>query len=95
MIKIPKNSPEPLKACNIFYKTLKHMIAQRRRMQEVNKGNNIDNILLEHFQREIWSKVPHLEEKPGEAKVVNATPLIDITEDLRECAKKSVQPESC
>ncbi|MEX1996283.1 MAG: pyridoxal-phosphate dependent enzyme, partial [Nitrosopumilaceae archaeon] len=57
-------------------------------MQEVNKGSNIDNILLEHFQREIWSKVPHLEEKPGEAKVVNATPLIDITEDLRECAKK-------
>jgi cysteine synthase/rhodanese-related sulfurtransferase len=43
--------------------------------------------LLEHFQREIWSKVPHLEEKPGEAKVVNATPLKDITEDLKECAK--------
>ena len=54
-------------------------------MQE-NKGANIDGILLEHFEREIWSKVPHLE-KP-EAKVVNATPLVDITEDLRECARK-------
>jgi len=54
---------------------------------EVTKGSNIDNILLEHFQQEIWSKVPHLEEKQGEAKVVNATPLIDITEDLKECAK--------
>jgi cysteine synthase len=40
--------------------------------------------LLEHFEREIWSRVPHLE---GEAKVVNATPLKDITEDLKECAK--------
>ena len=56
-------------------------------MLEVTKGSNIDNILLEHFQQEIWSKVPHLEEKQGEAKVVNATPLMDITEDLKECAK--------
>ncbi len=57
-------------------------------MQEINKGTNIDSILLEHFERDIWSKVPHLEEKPGEVRVVNATPLIDITEDLKECAKK-------
>jgi len=42
--------------------------------------------LLEHFEREIWSKVPHLE-KTGEATVVNTTPLKDITEDLKECAK--------
>jgi cysteine synthase A len=58
-----------------------------------NNNNNIDGSLLEHFQREIWSKVPHLEqeeregEKPGQVKVVSATPLIDITEDLRECAR--------
>jgi cysteine synthase/rhodanese-related sulfurtransferase len=45
--------------------------------------NNIDNTLLEKFQQEIWNKIPHLE---GE-KIVNATPLIDLTEDLRECAK--------
>ena len=62
-------------------------------MQGLNKGNNnnddVDSSLLEHFQQEIWSKVPHLEEekKPGEAKVVSATPLIDITEDLRQCAR--------
>ena len=54
---------------------------------EVTKGSNIDNILLGKFQQEIWSKVPHLEEKQGETKVVNTTPLIDITEDLKECAK--------
>ncbi|MBI3842095.1 MAG: pyridoxal-phosphate dependent enzyme [Thaumarchaeota archaeon] len=63
------------------------MISQWRRLQELNKGNNIDSVLLEHFEREIWSKVPHLEEKP-EVKVVNVTPLIDITEDLKECARK-------
>ncbi len=63
------------------------MIMQRGRLPEVTKGSNIDNILLERFQQEIWSKVPHLEEKQGEAKVVNATPLVDITEDLKECAK--------
>ncbi|HEV2193786.1 MAG TPA: pyridoxal-phosphate dependent enzyme [Nitrosopumilaceae archaeon] len=63
------------------------MIAEWRRLQELNKGSNIDSVLLEHFEREIWSKVPHLE-KPDGVKVVNATPLIDITKDLKECAKK-------
>ena len=52
-------------------------------MQE-NK-ENIDTVLLEKFEQEIWNKVPHLE-KTG--KVVNATPLIDVTLDLKECAKK-------
>ena len=50
---------------------------------EVTKGSNIDSTLLEHFEQEIWSKVPHLEE----TKIVNATPLTDLTEDLKECAK--------
>jgi cysteine synthase len=45
--------------------------------------NSIDNNLLERFEREIWNKTPHLEE----GKVVNATPLIDLTGDLKECAK--------
>ncbi|MFQ5941193.1 MAG: pyridoxal-phosphate dependent enzyme [Nitrososphaerales archaeon] len=43
--------------------------------------------MLEQFQREVWSKVPHLEGKPEEEKVVNPTPLKDITVDLKECAK--------
>ena len=47
------------------------------------EGTNIDNVLLERFEQEIWSKVPHLEE----TKIVNATPLTDLTEDLKECAK--------
>ena len=56
-------------------------------MQGLNKGTDIDITLLEHFEREIWNKIPHLEEKSGEAKIVNPTPLIDITQDLKECAK--------
>ena len=56
-------------------------------MSEETK-DHIDNVLLERFQLEIWSKVPHLEENQGEVKIVNATPLIDLTEDLKECAKK-------
>lgn len=64
-------------------------IRQWRKLQDLNSNNNnVDDSLLELFQREIWSKVPHLEEeKPGKAKVVSATPLIDITEDLKECAR--------
>jgi cysteine synthase len=57
------------------------------KLQGLNKGTDIDISLLEHFEREIWSKVPHLEEKPDAAKIVNPTPLLDITEDLKECAK--------
>jgi cysteine synthase len=51
-----------------------------------NKESSIDSVLLEHFKEEIWSKVPHLD--ASKAKVVNVTPLIDITKDLKECAKK-------
>ncbi len=47
----------------------------------------MDSSLLEHFEREVWSKIPHLEEKSGKSKVVNPTPLIDITEDLKQCAR--------
>jgi cysteine synthase len=58
-------------------------------LQGLNKGTDIDSFLMEHFEREIWSKIPHLEEgnKSGESKVANPTPLIDITEDLKQCAK--------
>ena len=46
--------------------------------------NDFDKFLLEKFEQGIWSKIPHLEED----KVINATPLIDLTSDLKECAKK-------
>jgi cysteine synthase A len=47
----------------------------------------VDSSLMEHFEQEVWSKVPHLEEESSELKVVNPTPLIDITEDLKQCAR--------
>ena len=46
-------------------------------------NNNTDNILLEKFEREIWNKIPHIEG----GVVTNATPLVDLTNDLKECAK--------
>jgi cysteine synthase/rhodanese-related sulfurtransferase len=57
------------------------------KLQGLNKGTDTDISLLEHFEREIGNKIPHLEDKSGEAKIVNPTPLIDITQDLKECAK--------
>ncbi|AIF82707.1 cysteine synthase [Candidatus Nitrososphaera evergladensis SR1] len=60
-------------------------------MQGQDEVNNVDDSLLLHFEQEIRSKVPHLGEKPGDAKtaatIINATPLVDITKDLKECAK--------
>ena len=46
-----------------------------------------DNALMEKFEQEVWSNVPHREEKDGKVEIVNATPLRDLTEDLKECAK--------
>ena len=45
--------------------------------------SSVDTALLEKFEQEIWNKIPHLE---GD-KVVNATPLVDLTDDLKECSK--------
>ena len=42
-----------------------------------------DSALMEKFEQEVWSKVPHREEKDGKVEIVNATPLTDLTEDLK------------
>ena len=49
----------------------------------VSQASNIDTALLEKFEQEIWSKIPHLR---GD-KIENATPLVDLTDDLKECSK--------
>jgi len=51
-------------------------------MSEI-EGGKVDDILLKKFEDEIWCKIPHLEG----TKIVNPTPLVDLTEDLKECAK--------
>ena len=50
----------------------------------VNSGD-IDAKLLEKFEQEIWSKIPHIEE--GGNTIVNPTPLTDLTKDLENCAR--------
>ncbi|MBT8251654.1 MAG: pyridoxal-phosphate dependent enzyme, partial [Nitrosopumilus sp.] len=49
----------------------------------MDTNHDIDNNLLQKFEEQIWNKIPHLEDN----KVVNSTPLIDLTADLKECAK--------
>lgn len=44
----------------------------------------MDKDLLERFDTGLWSRMPHQEQD----KIVNATPLVDLTNDLRECAKQ-------
>ena len=74
------------KLSDILYDLLK--IKKWERELDQNQENNIDKVLLERFEEEIWSKVPHLENNKEGAKIVNATPLVDITDDFKECAKK-------
>ena len=48
-----------------------------------------DGDLLERFEQKIWSRMPHHD---GE-DIVNATPLVDLTEDLAECARRIYRTE--
>jgi cysteine synthase A len=49
--------------------------------------SNVDQVLLARFEEEIWSKIPHIQEVSGIKKIVNETPLVDLTQDFKECAK--------
>ena len=44
---------------------------------------SIDDELASRFEAEVWAKVPHLDS----GKVVNPTPLVDVTDALLECAR--------
>ena len=44
-----------------------------------------DADLLRRFEQEIWNKVPHVE---NNGNIANATPLVDLTGELRECARE-------
>ena len=54
-------------------------------LEGVNEESVVDSILLGRFVREIKSKVPHLDDEGG--RIVNCTPLVDMTDDLIECGK--------
>ena len=53
----------------------------------MEEKKEIDSALLERFEKEIWSKIPHIEKNQDKSKIVNPTPLVDLTNDLKECAK--------
>jgi cysteine synthase/rhodanese-related sulfurtransferase len=48
----------------------------------------VDRDLLERFEKEMWSRMPHPDDTQ-DGTIVNATPLVDLTEDLRECARQA------
>ena len=49
---------------------------------EQNQDNTVDKILLERFEKEIWNKIPHLENNEEGAKIVNATPLAEVYDKM-------------
>ncbi len=53
-------------------------------MQDATRAPPVDQKLLEDFEREIWQNVPHEEE----GKVVRVSPLIELTQLLKEAAKE-------
>ena len=53
----------------------------------MSENTSVDKQLLSRFEEEIWNKIPHIQEVNGEKKIVNETPLADLTETFKECAK--------
>jgi cysteine synthase len=55
---------------------------------ELTPGQQRDATLLSRFESEVWSKAPHLEGEVDPPKVVNPTPLVDLTAAVKECARE-------
>ncbi len=56
-------------------------------MQVTTQQNIHDKQLLERFNAEIKTRVPHRHEDASDAPIVNPTPLVDLTSIILECAK--------
>src|SRR5260370_30071856 len=56
-------------------------------LQESSFSPRIDKDLLGKFDAEILSRTPHVAEGDKTGVVANATPLVDLTDPLSECAK--------
>jgi hypothetical protein len=56
-------------------------------LRETPPYPSIDEALLKRFEGEIKAKVPHLREGEAGRAIVNATPMVDITDALIECAR--------
>jgi cysteine synthase len=53
-------------------------------LQDSTEADTADRALLEDFEREIWTKVPHVEG----SKVINGSPLVELTQALKDCARE-------
>ena len=58
-----------------------------RKPLQAKPSSRVDLELLLNFEESIGGKVPHVEKRGGRETVVNATPLVDLTDLLKECAK--------
>ena len=57
-------------------------------MQGLDAKKNTDTVLLDAFTRQVLEKVPHPVSGDGDkVKIMNPTPLVDLTSDLIECAR--------
>jgi cysteine synthase A len=54
---------------------------------QIAEQTRIEPELLEEFLVNIKTKVPHAEERPSGPVIVNATPLVEITSLIKECAR--------
>ena len=56
-------------------------------LQQTAARSGADSVLLELFNRKVKSRVPHLDQGGSKTIVVNASRLVDITDDLIECGR--------
>ena len=56
-------------------------------MKDSEHSSRVDLALLRNFEESIGTKVPHVEKRGSGGRVLNATPLVDLTSLLKECAR--------
>lgn len=52
--------------------------------------SDVDYALLKEFEQKIWSHMPHVMD---DSTIVNATPLVNLTDILKECARQVYKTE--
>ena len=59
----------------------------KKPLQPPKHSSRVDLALLRNFEESIGAKVPHVEKQGSGGRVLNATPLVDLTSLLKECAR--------
>src|SRR3989475_11036097 len=58
----------------------------KKPLQPPKHSIRVDFELFRNFEESIGAKVPHVEKRGSGGRVLNATPLVDLTDLLKECA---------